>query len=83
MRGMATLIILMSLYLILLFGSPFSGDLKVSPEPFKTMVRIGMYYKKNVNRSSKPREDQISEKPTIERTNNVPTMAKPKSLHSR
>jgi hypothetical protein len=34
MRGMVTLLIAMSLYLVLLFGSPFSGDLKVSQRPF-------------------------------------------------
>ena len=35
MRGAVALTVLMSLYLTFLFGSPFSGDLKVSSEPFK------------------------------------------------
>lgn len=35
MRGMVTLLIAMSLYLVLLFGAPFSGDLKVSDAPFR------------------------------------------------
>jgi Protein of unknown function (DUF4239) len=35
MRGMATMIIFMSLYLTFLFASPFSGDLRVSTEPFR------------------------------------------------
>ena len=34
MRGLVTLIILMSLYLTYLFGSPFAGDLKVSLAPY-------------------------------------------------
>ncbi len=83
MRGMATLIILMSLYLILLFGSPFSGDLKVSPEPFKTMIRIGMYYKKNASPTSTKREDRTYEKPVVDRANNDLNRSKPKTLHTR
>lgn len=35
MRGMVTLLIAMSLYLVLLFGAPFSGDLNVSDAPFR------------------------------------------------
>lgn len=35
MRGMVTLLIAMSLYLVLLFGAPFSGDLRVSDSPFR------------------------------------------------
>ena len=35
MRGMVTLLIAMSLYLVLLFGAPFSGDLKVSDAHFR------------------------------------------------
>ena len=35
MRAIVSLMILMSLYLTYLFGSPFSGDLKVSDEPYK------------------------------------------------
>lgn len=35
MRGMVTMLIAMSLYLVLLFGAPFSGDLKVSDAPFR------------------------------------------------
>lgn len=83
MRGMATLIILMSLYLILLFGSPFSGDLKVSSEPFKTMIKVGSYYKKNVSSSSTQREDRTSEKPIGDRPNNDLNRSKPKILHTR
>lgn len=40
MRGMVTLLIALSLYLVLLFGSPFSGDLKVSPRPFRLVEAI-------------------------------------------
>ncbi len=35
MRALVTLLIAMSLYLVLLFGAPFSGDLKVSDKPFR------------------------------------------------
>jgi hypothetical protein len=35
MRGMASMIIFMSLYLTFLFSSPFSGDLRVSTAPFR------------------------------------------------
>jgi Protein of unknown function (DUF4239) len=35
MRGMVTLLISMTLYLVLLFGAPFSGDLNVSNAPFR------------------------------------------------
>lgn len=34
MTGMIVLLISMSLYLVLLFGAPFSGDLRVSDRPF-------------------------------------------------
>lgn len=37
MRAAVALTVLMSLYLTFLFGSPFSGDLKVSSEPFKVV----------------------------------------------
>ncbi|MFY9832405.1 MAG: hypothetical protein WAK66_06785, partial [Methylocystis sp.] len=40
MRGMATLLIAMSLYLALLFGAPFSGDLNVSNAPFSKVRNI-------------------------------------------
>jgi len=40
MRAMATVLIAMSLYLVLLFGSPFGGDLKVSDEPFSIVRDI-------------------------------------------
>lgn len=40
MRGMVTLLIAMSLYLVLLFGSPFSGDLKVSPRAFRFVQSV-------------------------------------------
>jgi len=40
MRGMATLLIAMSLYLALLFGAPFSGDLYVSDAPFSKVRNI-------------------------------------------
>jgi hypothetical protein len=35
MRGMASMIIFMGLYLTFLFSSPFSGDLRVSTAPFR------------------------------------------------
>lgn len=40
MRGMVTLLIAMSLYLVLLFGEPFSGDLKVSNAPFRFVLSV-------------------------------------------
>ncbi len=40
MRGLVTLLIAMSLYLVLLFGAPFSGDLKVSDKPFRFVESI-------------------------------------------
>jgi Na+/H+-dicarboxylate symporter len=40
MRGMVTLLIAMSLYLVLLFGAPFSGDLRVSDKPFRFVEQI-------------------------------------------
>lgn len=40
MRGMVTLLIAMSLYLVLLFGSPFSGDLRVSDAPFRFVENV-------------------------------------------
>lgn len=40
MRGMVTLLIAMSLYLVLLFGSPFSGDLRVSDAPFRFVESV-------------------------------------------
>jgi len=39
MRALASLLISMSLYLAFLFGSPFSGDMKVSDKPFR-FVRV-------------------------------------------
>ena len=72
MRGMATLMILMSLYLILLFGTPFSGDLKVSPEPFKSIIRIGSYYKDKVSPPSDKQEKQKPNQTTIQEINDAP-----------
>ena len=72
MRGMATLMILMSLYLILLFGTPFSGDLKVSPEPFKSIIRIGSYYKDKVSPHSDKQEKQNPNQTTIQEINDSP-----------
>ncbi|MEK8095551.1 hypothetical protein WOC76_24140 [Methylocystis sp. IM3] len=43
MRGMVTLLIAMSLYLVLLFGSPFSGDLKVSERPFLFVTDVASH----------------------------------------
>ena len=40
MRGMATVLIAISLYLVLLFGAPFGGDLRVSDEPFSAVRNI-------------------------------------------
>jgi hypothetical protein len=40
MRGMVTLLIAMSLYLVLLFGAPFSGDLTVSDKPFRFVESV-------------------------------------------
>lgn len=43
MRGMVTLLIAMSLYLVLLFGAPFSGDLRVSDKPFRFVEQIVLH----------------------------------------
>lgn len=40
MRAAVALTILMSLYLTFLFGSPFSGDLKISSDPFKQVYNF-------------------------------------------
>jgi uncharacterized protein (DUF983 family) len=40
MRGMVTLLIAMSLYLVLLFGAPFSGDLRVSDRPLRFVQEV-------------------------------------------
>jgi hypothetical protein len=40
MRAMVALLIAMSLYLVLLFGAPFSGDLRVSDKPFRFVEDI-------------------------------------------
>ena len=40
MIAMTTLLISMSLYLIFLFGSPFSGDLRVSDQPFRFVKKV-------------------------------------------
>lgn len=37
MRGLVTLLIAMSLYLVLLFGAPFSGDLRVSDKSLRSV----------------------------------------------
>lgn len=83
MRGMATLMILMSLYLVLLFGSPFSGDLKVSAEPFKTMIKVGSYYKSKTSYPSTGEENQSSKKPRVEEINNDTKRTKSKTIRAR
>ena len=83
MRGMATLMILMSLYLILLFGTPFSGDLKVSPEPFRTIIKIGLYYKNKVQYPSIGHENLSPLKMIIEGTRNDASKNKNKIYHAR
>jgi hypothetical protein len=40
MRGMVTLLIAMSLYLVLLFGAPFSGDLRVPDRPLRFVQEV-------------------------------------------
>lgn len=40
MTGLVSLLIAMSLYLVLLFGDPYSGDMKISPEPFTTTQKL-------------------------------------------
>ena len=82
MRGMATLMILMSLYLILLFGTPFSGDLKVSPEPFKSIIRIGSYYKDKVSPPSGKQEKENPSQTKIQDIHDDPK-SKNKILHLR
>ena len=72
MRGMAALMILMSLYLILLFGTPFSGDLKVSSEPFNSIIRIGSYYKDKITPLSDKQEKQNPNQTTIQEINDSP-----------
>ena len=41
MRLLASILIAMSLYLVLLFGSPFSGDMRVSDKPYR-FVQMAM-----------------------------------------
>ena len=43
MRGFVTLTVLMSLYLTYLFGSPFSGDLKVSLAPYNMVFEFAKW----------------------------------------
>ena len=83
MRGMATLMILMSLYLILLFGTPFSGDLKVSPEPFKTMIKIGLYYKNRLSTSAIKQESPSPIVAITEAASDVASKNKYKKPRSR
>ncbi len=40
LTGMVALLIALNLYLVVLFGTPFSGDLYVESEPFKTDLAI-------------------------------------------
>jgi hypothetical protein len=40
MTGMVALLIALTLYLVILFGNPFSGDLHVEAEPFQTDLEI-------------------------------------------
>jgi hypothetical protein len=37
---MVALLIALNLYLVILFGNPFSGDLHVESEPFQTDLEI-------------------------------------------
>lgn len=83
MRGMVTLMIFMSLYLILLFGTPFSGDLKVSPEPFKTIINIGLYYNNRLSTSSVQQESPSPVQKIIESINYDSSMSKHKTLRTR
>jgi Protein of unknown function (DUF4239) len=83
MRGMATLMILMSLYLILLFGTPFSGDLKVSPEPFNRVNQLGMYYKNRTPSISHEKENLSPAETTFEQKNNDMTKSKQRTHHLR
>lgn len=46
MRTAVALTILMSLYLTFLFGSPFSGDLKISSDPFKLVYDFADWSKR-------------------------------------
>lgn len=48
MRFLASTLIAMSLYLVLLFGSPFSGDMRVSDKPFKFVQMAMNVYLKNL-----------------------------------
>ena len=72
-----------SLYLILLFGSPFSGDLKVSPEPFRTMTRVGSYYKEKVTTTSAGPINHSSESLIPQKKYNDKERSKPKTARSR
>jgi hypothetical protein len=40
MTGMVSLLIALNLYLVALFGTPFSGDLRVHPDPFKADLKV-------------------------------------------
>ena len=52
MRTAVASTVLMSLYLTYLFGSPFSGDLKVSSDPFKAVFNYGAWAAKIKETSS-------------------------------
>lgn len=45
LTALASLVMVLNLYLISLFGYPFGGDLRVSDQPFRTDIRLfdGMY----------------------------------------
>lgn len=60
MRTAVALTILMSLYLTFLFGSPFSGDLKVSSDPFRLVYVFADWSNRQ---ESLPKSERPAEKP--------------------
>ena len=76
MRAAVALTILMSLYLTFLFGSPFSGDLKVSSDPFRIVYDFADW---STRQGSLEKPERPAEKPPsnlIERENLKPRVIK-------
>lgn len=69
MRAVVSLMILMSLYLTYLFGSPFSGDLKVSDDPYKMVLAFTDWAHRN---SSKTDIQRTEPQKYTEETNKNP-----------
>ncbi len=77
MRISMALTILMSLYLTFLFGSPFSGDLKISSEPFKM---VDSFAKWSARMTSKAEPKPTACAPAEQRNEKDPQMEKRKAI---